>query len=154
MNTVTVLASDYDRLLAANREMRFANRVNSDEWRQRVESLEAASREKDAEIERLKAATQLHNDSAVEAWRLTHKWVKRVFDLKSELSSLRASGGEKWIEIKEGCKMPTHDQKVLTYSDDMGCRIIPFGTSVKGMPPHVTHWQPLPAPPTLPTEKE
>lgn len=52
-----------------------------------LKSAIVVNREKDAEIERLKAA--------VEAWKLTQQWQKRVFDLEAELASLRASGGEK-----------------------------------------------------------
>jgi hypothetical protein len=81
-----------------------------------IPKLEAANREQKAEIERLKACTQLHNDSAVEAWQLTQKWQKRVFDLEAEL---RASVGEK----PEDAWKRGYLAGALHVSDDLGVKL-------------------------------
>lgn len=121
----------------------------------------SANREKDAEIKRLKAATQLHNDSAVEAWQLTQKWQKRVFDLEAELhdakqnyqtllddavdmreqiSSLRASVGREKAHV-ELLKAAIKDH--ISDGHHFGPRSAALRNALAGV-----------APPSLPIEKE
>ena len=48
---------------------------------------QAALAAQSVEIERLKKVAELHNDAAVEAWQLTQKWQKRVFELEAAQSA-------------------------------------------------------------------
>lgn len=109
-------------------------------------SLRTSAGEKDSEIEKLKAEVEHHMDIIV------------------EFQNRDASGGEKWIEIKEGCEMPEDDERVFahhqsgriyayTYSPESSPKY-PFRDNFgSGDGPSVTHWMPLPAPP-LTREKE
>lgn len=101
----------------------------------------AANREKDAEIERLKS---------YRSW-------DRIHELEAELSSLRASVGEKWIDVKQ--ELPPYGMPVLviyhgvvqhvTYARDIGEWVAYENGDSDHMPESfVTYWMPLPAPPT------
>jgi hypothetical protein len=129
-----------------------------------MESLKAslaANREKDAEIARLK-------DQAIGAVTDKNIVLEDNMRLRSELSSLRASAGEKWIEIKEGCELPPERDDnndvtvVLVYSPKYPTqhlgryrsynRTWTFIGSNSDWTKEITHWMPMVAPPS--TEKE
>lgn len=146
--------------------------------------LEAANREQKAEIERF--LTQAHNaeGNAVFQQRRAEAAEARIRELalmfgvpdggrylndwiaKSEqLASLRASaGGEKWIEIKEGCEMPDYGemiQAVCTSSAMEPWQEVFEATFTMGWEEMaacgVPYWKRLTwpvAPPTLPTEEK
>lgn len=88
---------------------------------------------------------------------LMQEWKNRL-----ELAELRSLGGERWIEIKEGCEMPPYGVYVWTawngvvqkisYARDIG-EWIPFDKFSDAAPDGTfSHWMKIPAPPTR--EKE
>jgi len=91
--------------------------------------LEAATREKDAEIERLKRVEEFVEltgraravmDRAQFAEAELHDTKENyqtllddAVEMREQLASLRAAlGGEKWIEVKEGCAVPEYGEMV------------------------------------------
>lgn len=59
---------------------------------------------------------------------------------------------DRWIKVETA--LPEEGQRVLCWNDqdDIGPhRIIIFGSIASGFPAYVTHWMPLPSPPTSPT---
>lgn len=147
-----VYAEDYDRLLAANREQK-------------------------AEIERLKRIVDVAKGDRIDmrakldafnsgGFADADAMAGKYLDVVNELASLRASVGEKWIDVKD-C-YPPDMTFVMAFAVGMsqlnGIQIARFNQNepasmfwhgiIMGHSKGVTHWQPLPAPPSQHTEEE
>jgi hypothetical protein len=92
--------------------------------------------------------------------------VVRAEKAEAELASLRASAGEKWIDVKQ--ELPhQHCFVLVTWGiregivaeaycgaqDDKRKWILSRNRNID-ISSRITHWKPIPAPPTLPKEKE
>lgn len=137
-----------------------------------IVSTQAANREKDAEIERLKARYRslslavgkpLHSSRGAEHY--AGNLVRRAEKAEAEFSSLRTSvGGEKWIDVKQ--ELPPMGRLVIVSMGSIVQNCLyswngidrcwsPFDEDFDTAPDGTfTFWQPLPAPPSLPNEKE
>lgn len=124
----------------------------------------SANRDKDAQLaDSENNETRWASDFRRMEGRLA-KFLDRAEKAEAEFASLRASGGEKWIEIKEGCEMPEYGVPVwvvwkgvvqnMTYVRDIG-EWVPVSDDYDTAPDGTfSHWMHLPAPPTLTREKE
>jgi hypothetical protein len=126
-----------------------------------------------AEIARLKEELEYLKSS--DNWRVFVNGLPEIVaaedraeKAEAELSSLSASAGEKWVEIKEGCELPPERDDnndttvVLVYSPKYPTqhlgryrsydRTWTFIGSNSDWTKEITHWMPMVAPPS--TEKE
>jgi hypothetical protein len=175
---VILSGTEYRELLVANRDLRNeidlrveqGNALNTDKeiFKKRALTAESANREKDAEISDLrKSLIQAGREAgAFLADEVSTTFLRGVpEEIKLKLASLRASvGGEKWIEIKEGCAVPQYGetihaicgasigdlwQEIFESSYTMGWEEM----AACGL----TYWKKVTwpvAPPSLPNEKE